>query len=177
MDSQRRIVVLNRRSAVILTFVLVAGVLGAACATKVSPGATGAGGSSPAVVQVTPADTGKTISLHVGDTLRILLGPPAGQSFLTWNLQSYPKDLLALSPRDQLPRDEFDLVARATGKGTVAVVGAVRCEGGPGPYAAGVQCPVLGVGSDAGGTPSPAASGGGHAVPARLLTFVVAISA
>src|SRR6266508_5249693 len=138
MDSQRRDAVQKRRSASILVFVLAAGVLGSACGTKVSPGAAGTSSSSPAVVQVTPADTGKTIGLHVGDTLRILLGPPAGQSFLTWNLQSYPKDLLTVSPRDQIPRDEFDLVARATGKGTVAVVGAVRCEGGPGPYAAGV---------------------------------------
>jgi hypothetical protein len=177
MNAQRPAAVHEPRSAPILAFVLVVGVLGAACATKAPAGATGTGQSSPAVVQVTPAQTGKTIGLHVGDTLRILLGPPAGQSFLTWNLQSYPKDLLAVSPRDQLPRDEFDLVARAIGKGTVAVVGAVRCEGGPGPYAAGVQCPVLGAGSDTGGTPSPAASGGGHAVPARLLTFVVVITA
>jgi hypothetical protein len=177
MDSQRCPAVQKRRSASILAFVLAVGVLGAACATKAPTGATGTGQSSPTVVQVTPAQTGKTIGLHVGDTLRILLGPPAGQSFLTWNLQSYPKDLLSVSPRDQMPRDEFDLVAKAIGKGTVAVVGAVRCEGGPGPYAAGVQCPVLGVGADAGGTPSPAASGGGHAVPARLLTFVVVITA
>jgi hypothetical protein len=177
MDSQRRDAGRKRRSASILAFVLAAGVLGAACGTKVSPGAAGTSESSPAVVPVTPAQTGQTIGLHVGDTLRILLGPPVGQSFLTWNLQSYPKDLLMVSPRDQMPRDEFDLVAANIGRGTVAVVGAVRCEGGPGPYAAGVQCPVLGVGSDSGGTPSPAASGGGHAVPARLLTFVVVITA
>ena len=177
MDAQRPAAVREPRSASILAFVLVVGVLGAACGTKASPGATGTSKSSPAVVQVTPADTGKTIGLHVGDTLRILLGPPAGQSFLTWNLQNYPKDLLSVSPRDQMPRDEFDLAATTIGKGTVAVVGAVRCEGGPGPYAAGVQCPVLGVGSDSGWTPSPAASGGSHAVPARLLTFVVSITA
>ncbi|HEX9312128.1 MAG TPA: hypothetical protein VGA30_04795 [Actinomycetota bacterium] len=177
MDLQRRDAVQKRRSASILAFVLVAGVLGAACATKARTGAAGPIPPSATVVQVTPSDTGKTIGVHVGDTLRILLGPPAGQSFLTWTLQSYPKDLLSLSPRDQMPRDEFDLVANAEGRGTVSVVGAVRCEGGPGPYAAGVQCPVLGVGSDSGGTPSPAASGGGHAVPARLLTFVVVITA
>jgi hypothetical protein len=177
MDAQRPAAVQLPRSASILAFVLVAGVLGAACATKAPTGAAGTSQSSPTVVQVTPSDTGKTISLHVGDTLRILLGPPAGQSFLTWTVQSYPKDLLSLSPRDQMPRDEFDLVAKADGRGTVSVLGAVRCEGGPGPYAAGVQCPVLGAGSDSGGTPSPAASGGGHAVPARLLTFVVVVTA
>src|SRR5205809_183603 len=177
MDTQRPAAVHKPRSASILAFVLAAGALGAACATKVPTSAGGTTRSSPTVVQVTPADTGKTIGLHVGDTLRILLGPPAGQSFLTWNLQSYPKDLLSVSPRDQMPRDEFDLVARSIGKGTVAVVGAVRCEGGPGPYAAGVQCPVLGVGSDSGATPSPLPSGGSHAVPARLLTFVVSITA
>src|SRR5207244_4056753 len=70
-----------------------AAILAAACGTA-TPASTAP--SDGTVVQVTPLNTGKTVSLHVGDTLRILLGPPIGPSALQWQVRRYPRDVLEL---------------------------------------------------------------------------------
>lgn len=147
--------------------------LAASCATASSVTPTGK------VVQVTQADAGKTISLHQGDTLRILLGPPLGGNLFHWQLRRYPKDLLDLSSSDE-NRGRFDFVATTEGEGEISLVGLVRCQPGPvvgAPQSAGVQCPVLGGASGSEATPTSSASPASRLVPARLLSFSIEVSA
>ncbi len=143
--------------------------LGVGCATG-SKATSGPPPTSGRIVQVTPSDAGRTVTLQIGDTLRVLLGPPLGAPSPQWQVRDYPKDLLELRPvSDSLNR--FDFVAIAAGTGQVRLVQRVRC-GSPGPLAAplaaGVQCPVL-----AGGGSSP---GTGGAMPERLFEFTVKVS-
>jgi hypothetical protein len=166
-----------RRLAVVAA-VLAMSIVAGACAAESTSG-TGAGSevaNSPngTVVQVTMASAGKVVALHVGDTLRIFLGPPTGQSYLTWQVRTYPKDVLTLLPTNT-QREQFDLLASAVGAGTVSLVGMVRCSS-PGPMAgAAVNCPVLGAGGPTEG--SPTASGAPGGMPARLLEFDVTVTA
>src|SRR2546421_6846249 len=130
--------------------------LGAACGTP-SKATSGPPPTSGRIVQVTPSDAGHTITLQIGDALRVLLGPPTGTATPQWQVRDYPKAILELRPKaDALNR--FDFVAIAPGAGTVGIVQRVRC-GYPGPMAAppaaGVPCPV----PAGGGTSPPAASG------------------
>src|SRR5205823_6528333 len=105
------------------------------CAAKGST-ANPAGSGSPApsvspngtIVQITQADAGRVTTLHVGDTLRILLGPPMGQGPYDWELRAYPRASMALLGKTP-QREEFDLLAVAPGKGTISLVGKVRCQG------------------------------------------------
>ena len=147
-----------------------------ACASRGSAGSGTASSPNGKVVQVTMADSGRVVTLHVGDTLRILLGPPTGQAFLTWQLRTYPKDVLTPLPKSQA-REQFDLLAASEGKGTVSLVGMVRCSS-PGPMVgAAVQCPVLGAGGNTAGEPSPTVSSGAPGgMPARLLEFDITVT-
>jgi hypothetical protein len=151
-------------------------VLAGACASKASP-RSAPPSPNGTVVQVTQSDASKVTTLHVGDTLRIQLGPPLGNGFLNWELRAYPKDVLSLLGKSA-QRDQFDLLATSEGRGTVSLVGMVRCEGGP-MAAEGVQCPVLGPAGSAGGAHPTAttASGGGGGMPARLVLFQVTVTA
>jgi len=158
------------RSPVVLSAV-VGALLAGGCASK-SP--TAAAGATPngTIVQITQGSAGKVVDLHVGDTLRILLGPPLGGSILNWQVREYPRGVLSAPVRsDDGGRVEF--VALAEGTGSVLLVGQPRCSGGPMPGVEGVQCPVGGEGS----AESPGVVNAGGGMPSRQLTFDVAVSA
>jgi hypothetical protein len=122
------------------------------------------------IVQVSQGGAGKVVTLHVGDTLRILLGPPLGGTVLNWQVQAYPKRVLSAPLHSQVG-GRIEFLAQAEGRGSIVLVGLVRC-GGPGPAVEGVQCPVGGEAS--GGSPGMVAAGG--AMPSRELTFDVVVT-
>lgn len=152
--------------------VILVAVIATACAERAIPATTS---TTPApngkVVQITPASSGRTITVHVGDTLRLQLGPPIGESIASWELRAYPRRILTLTAN--LPKlNRLDLLATSPGRGDVVVVSQVRCGPGPAPAAAGVQCPVL-----AGGGPQPTGSpGGSGAMPARQFSFTIVVT-
>jgi hypothetical protein len=157
------------RSPVPLAAAVVA-VLAAGCATRTSTA------SQPpmpngTVVQVTQSGDGKVVTLHLGDTFRILLGPPMGGTVLNWQVRAYPNGVLSAPLRSQV-EGRVEFVAQAEGTGSVVLVGLTRCGAGPGPAVEGVQCPV---GGEASGGPPGVVAGGG-AMPSRQLTFDVVVT-
>src|SRR5438105_11173312 len=87
----------------------------AGCARAQSPATVGPSGTGR-VVQVTPADDGTTVSLHTGDTLRVLVGAPLGQSPLGWKVHDYPRGILQSIPEPK-GSNRFEFVANAPGRG------------------------------------------------------------
>jgi hypothetical protein len=153
------------------TFALlaVAGLLAGGCA-RLSGANTESGGST---ITVTASDSGRTISLHVGDRLVVNLGPSfagAADGLIRTSVQ-FPRDLLTMSP-DKSKLGHWDFTAKAAGTGKVTVISA-PCGPllGPAPAAA-APCPVTG---ETDGSPSPAAAGG-PALPARLFSVDVHIT-
>ena len=145
-------------------------VLAAGCAMRTPP-ASQQFTPNGTVVQVSQAGVGKVVTLHVGDTLRILLGPPLGGTVLDWQVRAYPARVLS-APLPPKVGGRVEFVAQADGRGSVVLVGLARCGAGPGPAVEGVQCPA---GGDASGGPPGVVAGGG-AMPSRQLTFDVVVT-
>lgn len=146
------------------------GLLGASCASKAET--TAQPSRNARIVQITPVDAGKLTRLHVGDTLRIVLGAPLGETVLDWKVRGYTRGILS-APLHSAVEGRLEFLAQARGTGSISLVGLARCVPGPGPYAAGVQCPAVGGG--AGATPTVVVNGGGN-MPSRLLVFDVSVS-
>ena len=158
------------RSPVVLSAV-VGALLAGGCASKTptaAPGATPNG----TIVQITQGSVGKVVNLHVGDTLRILLGPPLGGTVLNWQVSAYPEGVLGAPLRSDVG-GKVEFVAMAEGRGSVVLVGQPRCGTGPMPAVEGVQCPMGGEASEE----SPGVVNAGGGMPSRQLTFDVAVSA
>jgi hypothetical protein len=143
--------------------------LAAACASKA--GSAGPPSPNGRIVQITPVDAGTVTTLRVGDTLRIVLGPPLGGTVLDWKVRGYTRGVLS-APLRSAVAGRVEFVALAQGTGSVSLVGQSRCGPGPGPYSAGVQCPAVGGGAGA----SPTVVNGGGNMPSRLLVFDVSVS-
>ena len=116
-------------------------VLGAACAKL-----TGASGGSTTTVG--RADTGKAVTMAVGDTLVVDLGPaptplPAAPA---WKLYRYPTQVLTLVTSDP-SAGRFEFRAKAAGTGQVLVVNLFACGPPMEPKVAGAPCPVEGGGA------------------------------
>jgi hypothetical protein len=158
------------RSTRALAVAAAVGLLGASCASKAGTAAQ----PSPngRIVQITPVDAGKVTQLHVGDTLRIVLGAPLGGTVLNWKVRGYTRGVLS-APLHSAVEGRLEFLAQAQGSGSISLVGLARCGPGPGPYSAGVQCPAVGGG--AGASPTVVVNGGGN-MPSRLLVFDVSVS-
>jgi hypothetical protein len=72
-----------------------------------------------AVVRLGPDDSGKSVTLAVGDRLQVVLS--GGRLTGDWALASYPRPLLAPAP-GAIPVGGVALVAREAGSGQVVLV-------------------------------------------------------
>ncbi len=114
---------------------------------------TGASGGS--TVTVGRADTGKTVTMAVGDALVVDLGPaptplPAAPA---WKLYRYPTQVLTLVTSDP-SAGRFEFRARAAGTGQMLVLNVFACGPPMEPQVAGAPCPVEG-GGGTGVQPGP----------------------
>jgi hypothetical protein len=78
-------------------------------------------GSAPtgAILRLGPDDSGRTVTLAVGDRLRVTL--TGGRLAGTWALASYPRPALALDTR-AVPVGGAAFIARQAGSGQVVLV-------------------------------------------------------
>jgi len=121
--------------------IVVSGLLASACAgLSNSPSAAGGSTNPLAPKTITVSTEGQQAMLHLGDTLvfrpTLELMPPG----LRWNLVVLPPQLELMSKPGVWP---FEFTAVHSGIGTLQATVGPPC-GGPGPVAAGVQCPVAG---------------------------------
>jgi hypothetical protein len=77
------------------------------------------GADAAAVVRLGPDDSGKTVTLAVGDRLQVILS--GGRLNGGWSLVSYPRPALVPDP-DAMPVGGVALVAREAGSGQVVLV-------------------------------------------------------
>ena len=95
------------------------------------------GADAAAVVRLGPDDSGKTVTLAVGDRLQVILS--GGRLNGEWALASYPRPALA-ADSGAMPVGGVALVAREAGSGQVVLVRALcgppvdppSCPGGSG---------------------------------------------
>ena len=130
--------------------IVLLGLLGSACAGLSRSPSAARGGTNPlAPKTVTVSTQGQQALLHLGDTLvfrpTLELMPPG----LRWNLAVLPPQLELTSKPGAWP---FEFKAVHSGIGTLQATVGPPC-GGPGPVAAGVQCPVAGAKDTAAGIP------------------------
>jgi hypothetical protein len=132
---------------------LVLGLVATGCAGLHKSASATSGGNPLSPKTITVSAPNATALLHLGDTLvfrpSLELMPPG----LRWNLVSFPQGMLTL---DSKPGTfPFEFTATHSGVGQVQATVGPPCGGKPGPVAAGVQCPVLGVGSGSAVTGMP----------------------
>lgn len=139
------------------------GLLGAACG-GLNRARAGEGPAQRTTFNLSQQDTGKTVTMHIGDLLvftPVQEGPTPAYAAIAWRLHEFPKNQLALvsNLKDGPP---FRFVARHSGIGMLSFTFGSPCSEGPGPaIISGAQCPVV----------------AGEAMPVRLYSYTVRVYA
>jgi hypothetical protein len=85
-------------------------------------GNSGSAASHPAEITYHLADSGRQVTVHVGDRFSLNLGSSSDRH---WVLTSFPRALLSV-PAEH-PRGDFTFTALAPGHGQVAVINTFAC--------------------------------------------------